>query len=80
MFPSYYNTGMHIAKVLGVGSNLGVAIPKSIERDLGWLKGDHVAIFVRDGDVVIRNDTQRATRFTHERAGRRDERVAAGQR
>jgi bifunctional DNA-binding transcriptional regulator/antitoxin component of YhaV-PrlF toxin-antitoxin module len=71
---------MHCAKVLGVGSNLGVAIPKSIERALAWQKGDRVGIFVRDGDVVIRNDTQRAIRLTHERADRRDEHVGSNGR
>lgn len=71
---------MVIAKVIGVGGQLGVCIPRTLERELGWAKGDHVCVYTRDGDIVFRNETKRATRFIHERAERRDNRTGLAER
>lgn len=71
---------MQKQKVLQVGSQLGIALPQSLVRAEGWCRGDRVAIFLREGDIVIRNDTKRSARFSHDQRGRRDERIAAESR
>ncbi len=60
-------------KILQVGTNIGIALPQSLVRELGWLRGDYVAVFTKGGDVVLRNDTRRAVAFKHVRAGRVDQ-------
>lgn len=64
---------MQQIKVLRVGSQLGIALPRSLQRALGWMQGDYVCVSTRDGDIVLRNDTRRLTRFTHEPRNRRAE-------
>lgn len=71
---------MEMRKILQIGTNIGIALPQSLVRELGWLRGDYVGIFTKGGDVVLRNDTKRATRFTHVRAGRADQLAGTAER
>lgn len=64
---------MQLRKVLRIGSQLGVSIPRSLARSLGWMHGDYVNVSTRDGDIVFRNDTRKAIKFTHEPRNRRAE-------
>jgi antitoxin component of MazEF toxin-antitoxin module len=58
---------------IGSGS-MGVTLPPSLLRSMGWLKGDYLGIFQSGGDLVIRNDSRRAAKFHHERTTKRDQR------
>jgi antitoxin component of MazEF toxin-antitoxin module len=64
---------MNPRKILQVGTNLGIALPMSLVRSMGWLRGDRVAVFQSGGDIVIRNDSKRAARFRHLPENRREQ-------
>jgi antitoxin component of MazEF toxin-antitoxin module len=46
---------MKIGKLLGVGTSLGVVVPRHILRELGWYKGDIIVQHVQDGALVLHN-------------------------
>jgi antitoxin component of MazEF toxin-antitoxin module len=46
---------MKIGKLLGVGTSLGVVVPRHILRELGWFKGDIIVQSVQDGALVLHN-------------------------
>lgn len=64
----------------GVGASLGVALPRDFVRALGWIRGDKLAATIEGGDIVIRNSSERAARFTREFKQRADQRVQADAR
>jgi antitoxin component of MazEF toxin-antitoxin module len=71
---------MKIATLTGVGGNMGVALPWDFVRSLGWVKGDKLALSIEGGDIVIRNSSQRAARFTRDFKARPENRVQADTR
>lgn len=63
-------------KIVKVGNALGVALPITFLRSMGWCRGDLVHIFVSNGNIIIKNDTERTARFTRAPRTRGEERLA----
>lgn len=61
----------------GLGTQLGAVMPQDFVRALGWVRGDKLACFVERGDIVFRNSSQRAARFTRTFRGRKENRIEA---
>jgi len=59
-------------KLLGVGDQLGIAIPRDFERALGWVRGDVLSASIKGGDLVIRNSSKRAAKFTRDFQSRKE--------
>lgn len=55
---------MHVGKLTRIGESLGVVIPAAALRELGWLKGDYIAVQVSDGEVKLHNVKAIQTRFS----------------
>ena len=71
---------MDSVRISANGTSHCLVIPAAIMRALGWLPGDRCACFVKGGDIVYRNDTQRAARFTREFRANKEQHVAADSR
>lgn len=68
---------METVKVTRNGAAHAMTIPASIMRALGWIRGDRLALYIKGGDIVVRNDSQRAARFTRQFGARKENHVAA---
>lgn len=80
MFRRYDSRDMDQVTVSTYGTSHVVVIPAALMRALGWLKGDRVAVFVKGGDIVYRNDSQRAARLTREWRANKEHHVTADAR
>jgi antitoxin component of MazEF toxin-antitoxin module len=80
MFRRYDSRDMDQVTVSENGTSHCVVIPAAIMRALGWIKGDRCMVFVKGGDIVYRNDTQRAARFTREFKANKEHHVSADAR
>lgn len=77
MFPRYDTRDMDQVKITPFGTSLAVVIPAPILRSLGWVRGDRLSVWVKGGDIVYRNDSQRAARFTKEWRAQREHHISA---
>jgi hypothetical protein len=47
-----------------LGSQLGAVMPVDYIRALGWARGDKLTCYIQGANIVFRNNTERAARFT----------------
>lgn len=80
MFPRYDARHMNVVKITPFGTSHAVVIPAAVMRALGWARGDRLSVFVKGGDIVYRNDSQRAARFTREWRANQEHHVAGESR
>ena len=53
---------MQTVTLMQVGKSFAATIPAPIRRELGWLKGDTLAIAIHKNNVVLRSIENRAIR------------------
>ena len=57
-------TQMHAGKLQAIGESLGVIIPAAAIRELGWQKGDYIAVEVNGDEVTLHNVKALNVRFS----------------
>ena len=67
-------------KVIKIGSQLGITLPRSLVRAEGWFAGDIITVFHQGGNLVIVNDSRRLAKFSRIPRGRGEERLAVDAR
>jgi antitoxin component of MazEF toxin-antitoxin module len=68
---------METVKVTKNGAALSMTLPASLMRTLGWVRGDQLMVYAKGGDLVVRNDSERAARFTRQFRARKENFIAA---